>query len=286
MSAPGADRSLRPPSDRPAVVAFLVSAAAGFGLTVVYARGGDSQLEGALLAVTFGGLGLGLIMVAHRLLTGAPRVEERGELVSASEEEAGVEEDLERIRTVTRRRVLGGALAASLTAIGVAAVFPIRSLGPNPGNSLLRTPWRSGRRAIGEDGHLIRAAAVPTNGLVTIFPEGYNGSADGQAVLVRVPTHALRGTKVADAMAVDGLLVFSKVCTHAGCPVGLYDTGRRQLLCPCHQSAFDVIDDAKPVLGPAARPLPRLPITIDAEGFVVATGGFSAPVGPAWWSRP
>jgi len=57
-------------------------------------------------------------------------------------------------------------------------------------------------------------------------------------------------------------------------------------LCPCHQSAFDVLENAKPVLGPAARSLPRLPITVDTDGHLVATGGFSAPVGPAWWSRP
>src|SRR4029077_17955586 len=103
--------------------------------------------------------------------------------------------------------------------------------GPNPGNALLRTPWRAGRRAIGEDGRLVRAAAVPSNGLVTIFPEGYNGSADGQAVLVRVSERTLRGTAVADAISVGGLLVFSKVCTHAGCPVGLFDTRRHPLLC-------------------------------------------------------
>jgi ubiquinol-cytochrome c reductase iron-sulfur subunit len=265
---------------------FLASAAAGVALTVCYATGGDPALEGALLAVALGGLGLGLILVAHRLLTGPPRVEEREALVPTADEESAVDEDLERIGEVSRRRVLRSALAASVGAIGVAALFPIRSLGPNPGNALLQTPWRAGRRAIGEDGRLVRATAVPSNGLVTIFPEGYNGSADGQAVLVRVPVRSVRGTPVADAEAVDGLLVFSKVCTHAGCPVGLYDTRRRQLLCPCHQSAFDVLEDAEPVLGPAARPLPRLPITIDADGYVVATGGFSAPIGPAWWSRP
>ncbi len=274
------------PSDRPAVLAFLASAAAGIALTVVYARGGDPQLEGAFLAVAFGGLGAGLILVAHRLLTWPTRVEEREPLVPTTEEEAEVEHDLERLGAVSRRRVLGGALAASVGAIGVAALFPIRSLGPNPGRALLQTPWRAGRRAIGEDGRVVRAASVPSNGLVTIFPEGHNGSADGQAVLIRVPVHRLRGTAVEDATSIGGLVAYSKVCTHAGCPVGLYEAQSHQLLCPCHQSAFDVLERAKPVLGPAARALPRLPIMIDSAGNVVATGGFSAPIGPAWWSRP
>jgi ubiquinol-cytochrome c reductase iron-sulfur subunit len=276
-----------PPSDWPAVVAFLASAAAGVGLAVVYARGGDPQVEGGLLALAFGGLGVGLVVVAHRLLTGAPRVEEREDFVASAEEEAEVEHDLARVGAITRRRVLGGALAASVGAIGVAALFPIRSLGPNPGTALLHTPWRAGRRAIGDDGRLVRAAAVPENGLVTIFPAGSPGSANGQAVLIRLSRRVLRTsglTSIVDAP--DGLLAFSKVCTHAGCPVGLYEADSHQLLCPCHQSAFDVLADARPVLGPAARALPRLPITVDAEGYVTATGDFSAPVGPAWWSRP
>jgi ubiquinol-cytochrome c reductase iron-sulfur subunit len=276
-----------PPSDWPAVVAFLASAAGGIGLAVCYALGGEPQVEGALLALAFGGLGVGLIAVAHRLLSGAPRVEEREDLTAPAEEEDEVGQDLARAGVVTRRRLLGGALAASVGAIGVAALFPIRSLGPNPGTALLHTPWRAGRRAIGDDGRLVRAAAVPENGLVTVFPAGYPGSANGQAVLIRLSQRVLRRSPLPSIVdAPDGLLAFSKVCTHAGCPVGLYEAQSHQLLCPCHQSAFDVLTDARPVLGPAARALPRLPIAVDAEGFVVATGDFSAPVGPAWWSRP
>jgi ubiquinol-cytochrome c reductase iron-sulfur subunit len=83
---------------------------------------------------------------------------------------------------------------------------------------------------------------------------------------------------------VDGIIAFSKVCTHAGCPVGLYEASSRQLLCPCHQSAFDVLAGARPVSGPAAWPLPQLPLTVDDDGVLRATGDFSEPVGPGWWS--
>jgi ubiquinol-cytochrome c reductase iron-sulfur subunit len=106
-------------------------------------------------------------------------------------------------------------------------------------------------------------------------------------VLVRLPPSVQRrAASAAVRDAPEGLVAYSKVCTHAGCPVGLYEAQTHQLLCPCHQSVFDVLADAVPVTGPAARALPRLPLAVTTAGLVVATGDFSAPVGPAWWSRP
>jgi ubiquinol-cytochrome c reductase iron-sulfur subunit len=89
-----------------------------------------------------------------------------------------------------------------------------------------------------------------------------------------------------ESWAPQGNICYSKICTHAGCPVGLFVQALHQLQCPCHQSAFDVLNGARVVFGPAPRPLPQLPITADAEGFLVAQGDFSAPVGPGWWSMP
>jgi ubiquinol-cytochrome c reductase iron-sulfur subunit len=174
---------------------------------------------------------------------------------------------------------------ASAAALGVAFLFPIRSLGPNPGHSLERTPWRRGRRAVTEDGSPVRAADVPRGGLVTVFPEGHPGSADGQVVLVRVDPDRIRRLPGRESWTPRGLLAYSRVCTHAGCPVGLYEAQRAQLLCPCHQSAFDVLDGARPVFGPAARALPQLPIAIDDDGFVVAQSDFHEPIGPTYWTR-
>jgi ubiquinol-cytochrome c reductase iron-sulfur subunit len=178
-----------------------------------------------------------------------------------------------------------GGLLGALGALGVALVFPIRSLGPNPGSTLQRTPWRRGLRAITDDGRPVRASEVPTDGLVTVFPEGHPDSADGQVVLMRVRPERLDLPPDRADWAPDGLIAYSKVCTHAGCPVGLFDPRRAQLLCPCHQSAFDVLDGAEPVFGPAARALPQLPIAIDDEGFVVAQSDFHEPVGPSFWNR-
>jgi len=266
-------------------LAFVLSALAASGLAALYALGGQPQLEGTLLAITFAGLAYGLVTWANRLMPEGPFVEERHVLPSSEEERAAFEDDLERGGHISRRGFLWKTLLAAAGAMGVAALFPIRSLGPNPGRSLLETPWRNGSLLVTDAGQPVRASDVPPNGLVTVFPEGHAGSADGQAVLVRVDPGLLVPRKGREDWSPDGLIVYSKVCTHAGCPVGLYQADTHQLLCPCHQSAFDVLDEAKPVFGPAAAALPQLPIRIGTDGFLRARGDFPEPVGPSFWRR-
>jgi ubiquinol-cytochrome c reductase iron-sulfur subunit len=270
---------------RGATFAFLVTVAAAVALAVVYARGGNPRAEGALLCVALVAFGWGLVIIGHHLFGGAPRIEERHVLTEPLEEEE-VDEALDRFGVLSRRKLLTGSMLAALGAFAAAAVFPIRSLGPSPGRSLEVTPWRRGVRAITNDGRLVRAADVPVGGIVTVFPEGHPDSADGQTVLLRVDPDQLQLPPERGSWTPEGLIAFSKVCTHAGCPVGLYEVEPNQLLCPCHQSAFSVLRGAQPVSGPAARALPQLPLRIDGDGHVVADGDFSSPVGPSWWSRP
>jgi len=271
--------------ERFASTAFLLSAAAAIGLAIVYARGGNVQLEGVLILVAFGALGVGLVTIAHRLLPTEQYAEERPPLASSEDERRAFAQDYDRGQRVTRRRLLIGSLLTAVAAIGAAAVFPIRSLGPSPGTSLERTPWRRGKRLVNEAGVAVAAAAVPFGGLVTVFPEGAVGSADGQAVLVRVHPELLHPAGGRENWSPEGFLAFSKVCTHAGCPVGLYQARTHELFCPCHQSAFNVLDGARPTLGPAARALPQLPLEIDGDGILVARGPFPEPIGPAYWNR-
>jgi ubiquinol-cytochrome c reductase iron-sulfur subunit len=84
----------------------------------------------------------------------------------------------------------------------------------------------------------------------------------------------------------NNFVAYSKICTHAGCPASLYEQQTNRLLCPCHQSQFLITDNAKPIFGPATRRLPMLPITVDAEGYLVAKRDFGVAVGPAFWERP
>jgi ubiquinol-cytochrome c reductase iron-sulfur subunit len=122
--------------------------------------------------------------------------------------------------------------------------------------------------------------------VLTVFPEGATDDADSQAILINMgdaPQQVRRGR---NGWSVQGLVAFSKVCTHAGCPVGLYRSTSKQLLCPCHQSTFDVLDGCRPVFGPAARSLPQLPLAVRDDGFLIAQHDYIEPVGPGYWNRP
>lgn len=270
----------------PVAMALAVSILGGLGLAVVYILGGQPQVEGALLGLALGGLGAGLILWGRRLLPHDDMVEAREPLGSPEADREAVGEAAEAgAEDLGRRRFLTRLLLGALGALGLAALFPIRSLGPSPGRSLFVTGWRRGTRLVDEDGTAVRSDRLVVGSVITVYPEGAVGSADSQTVLVRVDPADLRLPEARMAWAPEGYVGYSKVCTHAGCPVGLYRADTHSLLCPCHQSTFDVLDGASPTFGPAARSLPQLPLEIDSEGFLRALGDFPEPVGPGFWDR-
>lgn len=262
---------------------FGLTTIAGLALLGVYIMGGQTQVEGVLLAVALGGLGIGIVIWAHDLMVTPDVIEERHEAASSAEASAELTAALDEEAGFSRRRLLIGMLLTALSGLGAALAIPALSLGPVPGPELFNTTWRQGRRLVGIDGLPVRADSIPIDSLVTVFPEGDVGSAQTQTLLIRVPEGVLRLDESASAGAPAGFVAYSKVCTHAGCPVGLYRAQSRQLICPCHQSTFDVPNGAKPVYGPAARALPQLPIRLEPDGTFVAVGDFSGPVGPTFW---
>src|SRR5207247_6453494 len=203
----------------------------------------------------------------------AQALETTQELIGESEE------------SITRRSLLMRLLLGALGALAVAFVFPIRSLGPSPGRSLFSTKWRKDLMLVDESGAPIRADTLEINGVVTAFPQGHTDAADSVAILVRVPQDVLQLPPGRETWAPDGNVCYSKLCTHAGCPVGLYLAASHELQCPCHQSAFDATNGAQVVFGPAARPLPQLHIYADGAGYLRAAGDFTGPVGPGFWDR-
>jgi ubiquinol-cytochrome c reductase iron-sulfur subunit len=264
-------------------LALVCTILAGLGLAVVYWLGGQPQIEGALLAVALGGLGAALIFWERRLIP-HEQVEQKREIASSSEDRLAAQAAFDRGgEEIGRRRFLARLLGAAAAALGLAALFPIRSLGRAPGLTLFRTAWRPGTLAVDENGVPVGAEQIPVDSVLTVFPEGKPGSPDGQALLIRVEEGALRLPADRLAGAPAGLVAYSKVCTHAGCPVGLYRAQTHELLCPCHQSTFDVLTGAQPTFGPASRALPQLPIEIGADGLIRARGDFSEPVGPGFW---
>jgi ubiquinol-cytochrome c reductase iron-sulfur subunit len=268
---------------------FTVTALSALALAGVFIRGGQPQLEGTLLGLALGGLGIGFILWGKLLLPHAEITEDRKPLRSTSEVRAGFDDALERAGDlVPRRSFLTRTLMAALGALGLAALFPIRSLGPSPGRSLFTTAWRPGKRLVKDDGSLVRLGELAVGGVLTVFPEGFTerDKADSQTILIRVEPERIKEKPGREGWTKGGHIAYSKVCTHAGCPVGLFQTQTGHLLCPCHQSTFDALDAARPIFGPATRSLPQLPLDVDAEGYLIATADYDEAVGPAFWERP
>jgi ubiquinol-cytochrome c reductase iron-sulfur subunit len=268
-------------------VAFGVSAAAAVGLAVAYALGGQTQAEGILLAVALGGIGVGLVSWSRRLMPDELVIEDRGRLASEPAEMDDLVGDLtDPDDGVERRSVLVKMFGVAAVALGGAALFPIASLGPRPGQGLKSTPYAAGGlRLVDEQGRPVPKDRLAVNGVLTVFPEGFEGREDSQTLLLNLPKDSVTPRKGREDWTVDGYIAFSKVCTHAGCPVGLFEEFDLLLLCPCHQSTFDVADAARPIFGPAARSLPQLPLDVDRDGNLIATGDFSGPIGPGFWDR-
>jgi ubiquinol-cytochrome c reductase iron-sulfur subunit len=263
---------------------FAVTALSGVVLLGLYILGGQTQLEGLLLGLALGSLGLGVILWAQELMDTPVVVEERHPATSSPAETAEFQAALTEEAGFTRRRLLVGMLLTAFAGLGAALAIPVLSLGPAPGREQFTTSWRKGSRLVLGDGTPILAADLPVDSLVTVFPEGAVGSADSQTLLIRVPPDLLRLDPSRAAWAPEGYVAYSKICTHAGCPVGLFRATERKLICPCHQSTFDVLAGAAPVFGPAGRPLPQLPIRLEADGTFVADGDFPEPVGPSFWN--
>jgi ubiquinol-cytochrome c reductase iron-sulfur subunit len=270
-----------------AAAAFVIAVVSAIALIVVYLQGGQPQLEGLFLALTSGGIGVGIVLWAKHEL-GEEEVEEPREDMASSEAEieafradfqAGEEQ-------LGRRKLLMGLLGAAFAAMGAALLLPIRSLGPRPGQGLKETAFGDGVRLVNQEGEPIRVDDIPVDGVVTVWPDGDAGAADSPTLLIRTrASQEMRPLDGREDWTPQNLVAYSKLCTHTGCPVGLYQAEAGLLLCPCHQSTFDVLHGAEPVFGPAARPLPQLPLAIDDDGIVIATGDFSDPVGPGFWDR-
>lgn len=285
-----ADRPARPPARGSILVplaGFAASTVASVALTVVYAAGGQAQAEGALLAVALGGIGFGIVTWCKRLMPDDILREPRPSPASRPGEVDEVVDELTgNEAAVDRRHLLTTALVVALGGLGLAALLPIRSLGPRPGRGLKSTPYAAGGlRLVDEGGVPVTVGRLAPNGVLTVFPEGFVGREDAQTLLLNLVDHRVVATPGREGWTVGGHVAYSKICTHAGCPVGLFEERLGTLLCPCHQSSFDVLHGAEPVFGPATRPLPQLPLAANQRGELYATGDFSAPVGPGFWDR-
>lgn len=278
----------RPPApiraSRRVTLLFVLSLVSSIGFATAYGTAQNAQLLGLALGFALVTLGFGMAVWSKGLMPQGPFVEERPDIEPTPEEEqAAAEAFWGGGRGIGRRKVLGPLFAAAAGTLGFVVLWPVRSLGPRPGNAPFQTGWAPGVRVVNEFGRPVRADEMTLDTVLTVFPEGNLDSADAQTIIVRVEEAALRPLPGREEWAPGGHLAFSKVCTHAGCPVGLYQAAGHVLICPCHQASFGVLEAARPIFGPATRPLPQLPLGVDDEGILVALGDFSEPIGPGFW---
>jgi len=230
--------------ERAVAISFLVAMAAGIGLTVVYWQGGQPQAEGILLAVVLGGIGVGIVLWAKHFMPSDEVAEQRHPMASSEEDVAAFAADFQAGgSSLQRRRVLVATAGGACAALGVALLFPIRSLGPRPGRGFKQTAYRGGDiRVVDETGMPVRPRDLPVDGFITVWPDGHTDDADASTLLIHFRSdqdfHPEAGR---EDWTVDDIVAYSKICTHVGCPVGLYQAQSGLLLCPCHQSTFDVM---------------------------------------------
>lgn len=270
-----------------AAFGVAVLGAAGFAATFVL--GGNTQWLGVTLAVAFGGLASGFAAWGRALLPQGGYVEPRPGLAPPPQEVDLLAEVVGGPSSPVRRRGLVAMLGAGVASLGLALLFPLRSLlsgKPPPVSQLRHTVWRNGGiRLVTPEGAPVRAADVSRRTIVVVVPERHEKDGDAPAFVVRLDPGRLRPPPRA-GMVDQGVVAYSLLCTHAGCPLSLYEQSTGRLLCPCHQSVFDLWHGARPIAGPASRPLPGLPIEVDAEGYLRATGDFTSPPGAGFWSYP
>lgn len=254
----------------------------------MYWRGGQPQFEGVLLALITGGIGAAIVSWAKHAMPDDEVTEERPSVESSEADVEAFTSDFDRgAEGIGRRRALTVAATSAVAALGGALLFPIRSLGPRPGKGLKETPFSAGNlRVVTADGRPVKPADLELDGIITVWPEGHTDAADSPTLLIRTrPDQTIKAGPGREDWTVGGIIAYSKLCTHVGCPVGLYQADQGLLLCPCHQSTFEVLDAARPIFGPAARPLPQLPLGVNDAGEIIARADFSDPVGPGFWDR-
>jgi len=252
------------------------------------------------------GIALGLFGIGFGAVHWSKSLMDGHDLVEARHPTRGSEETREKAVEVfhlgnkesgfTRRKLIRNSLIGALVVSPLPAVVLFRDLAPagDPVARLKHTLWDKDVRLTRDpDGTPIKASDVTLGSVFHVIPDGLNDMHEGKleekakaaVLLMRLKPSDLNVSQGREDWNFEGIVAYSKICTHVGCPVALYEQQTHHLLCPCHQSQFDITREATVIFGPAKRPLPQLPITVDNEGYLVARSDFTEPVGPSFWER-
>jgi rieske iron-sulfur protein len=184
--------------------------------------------------------------------------------------------DKDQPRDPARRTMLTGALALSALAIpgvALAQATPVRK--PEVGDKLAFMLGDRKDQEVKPDD--VQVGAEP----VLAYPL----SPDGKVLLakanlltvVRLTPDQLKPSSAKNAA--DGIVAFSSLCTHYGCPITTLHPDKTKIVCNCHGSIFDATDRGAVAQGPATRRLAMLPLTL-TDGAIVVAGKFDGPLGP------
>jgi ubiquinol-cytochrome c reductase iron-sulfur subunit len=276
-----------------ALVAGLLalSGLLGAGFALAYVLVNSTPIYGATLGGALLALAAALIVAGTRVVPQEIVIEPRVPLEHPQEEAATAELVASAGAGVSRSRLLK--LTAALAGAGLSAgtAAALASFGPWIGRESVTSPWRRGLTLVDEAGTPIRADDLAVGSFATAFPQGVNTDLLGSPVIVvRIAPSLVDLPAGRRTWAVDGIMAYSKICTHAGCAVAMMryplyaaHTAKPAVVCPCHYSTFDVASGGTVVFGPAGRPLPQLPIAIATDGTLQAAGPLSGDVGPAWF---
>lgn len=249
-------------------------------------------------------IGAGAIQWAKKLMPDVEVVQERHDLSSPAEATGEAAANYERGKEESgfaRFKIIRRTLIGAMVLFPIPLIVMLRDLwvsppgSPTPSELLTTTLWKDGTRVVTDPTYMpLRPEDIPVGGLVSAAPEdleevqiaegNLNARAKAAIILVRMDPADIVSQQ-GDGWDYQGIVAYSKLCTHVGCPIALYEQRTHHLLCPCHQSTFDLADSGNVVFGPAARRMPQLPIGVDVEGFIVAKAPFAEPVGPSFWER-
>lgn len=261
----------------------------------------NNMVIGLCLGLALFLIGAGAIQWAKKLMVDEEISEDRHAAHSSPQQIAEITEAFKEGAEESgfgRRKMIRNSLIGALGVLGLPAIILLRDLGPLPGRALYNTIWAKGIRVVNDvTDRPIKPSDLVVGQLVNAAPanlaplqeenaaEYQNAKAKAAVIVVRIKPGEIRTKPGRENWGIDGILCYSKICTHVGCPISLYEQTTHHVLCPCHQSTFDLADSAKVVFGPAARPLPQLPLAVDSEGYLVAQSGFHEPVGPSFFER-
>ncbi len=290
------------------VVAYF-SFEVGDNWDTVGGLGSSTVTLGLTLGISLLLIGIGIIHLARKLMADAEMVEMRHPAASPQEDrDATVQALTDGLDEsgIGRRPLVRNTMLGAVGVLGLPVVVLLRDLAPGDAldtSKLAHTIWKPQMRLVRDvTGTPILASEIEVGDLVNaapeaMFPSEENGypelegaeeqaeKAKGAIIIVRMDPDEIIPAKGRERWTVDGIICYSKICTHVGCPISLYERTTHHVLCPCHQSTFDLADSAKVIFGPAARPLPQLPLAVDDEGYLVAQSDFDEPIGASYWER-